>query len=275
LNCIKDQEKAYSFLDKIINKNKKISHAYLIETNGYNDYKIFIKHMVKSILCSDIEDDSYIKKIDTLVENDSYPDLKYIYPDGNYIKKEQILSLEQEFSKKSLLDNKLIYVIDGAEKLNDSSANTILKFLEEPEEDIIAILVTNNRYKVLETILSRCQIIALSNNEIQLDIIDEINLFVKDLFITKKLIINYDLYLNSLFVDRKKAVESLEIIEQILYNYVNEYSIPKEIEDMLKVKESKIVDYILIIDKEKSKLDYNINMKLWLTNLIAALMEVE
>jgi len=275
LNCIKDQEIAYSFLDKIINKNKKISHAYLIETNGYNDYKIFIKHMVKSILCSDIEDDSYIKKIDTLVENDSYPDLKYIYPDGNYIKKEQILSLEQEFSKKSLLDNKLIYVIDGAEKLNDSSANTILKFLEEPEEDIIAILVTNNRYKVLETILSRCQIIALSNNEIQLDIIDEINLFVKDLFITKKLIINYDLYLNSLFVDRKKAVESLEIIEQILYNYVNEYSIPKEIEDMLKVKESKIVDYILIIDKEKSKLDYNINMKLWLTNLIAALMEVE
>ncbi len=275
MNCIKDQEKAYSFLDKIINKNKKISHAYLIETNGYNDYKIFIKHMVKSILCSDIEDDSYIKKIDTLVENDSYPDLKYIYPDGNYIKKEQILSLEQEFSKKSLLDNKLIYVIDGAEKLNDSSANTILKFLEEPEEDIIAILVTNNRYKVLETILSRCQIIALSNNEIQLDIIDEINLFVKDLFITKKLIINYDLYLNSLFVDRKKAVESLEIIEQILYNYVNEYSIPKEIEDMLKVKESKIVDYILIIDKEKSKLDYNINMKLWLTNLIAALMEVE
>ena len=238
MNCIKDQEKAYSFLDKIINKNKKISHAYLIETNGYND-------------------------------------LKYIYPDGNYIKKEQILSLEQEFSKKSLLDNKLIYVIDGAEKLNDSSANTILKFLEEPEEDIIAILVTNNRYKVLETILSRCQIIALSNNEIQLDIIDEINLFVKDLFITKKLIINYDLYLNSLFVDRKKAVESLEIIEQILYNYVNEYSIPKEIEDMLKVKESKIVDYILIIDKEKSKLDYNINMKLWLTNLIAALMEVE
>lgn len=275
MNCSKSQEKAYIFLDKIINKNKKISHAYLIETNGYKDYKSFIKYMIKSVLCSNIENEEDIKKIDTLVENDNYPDLKYIYPDGNYIKKEQVLSLEQEFSKKSLLDNKLIYIIDGAEKLNDSSANTILKFLEEPEEDIIAILVTTNRYKVLETILSRCQVIALNNNEVEINISDDINTFLKDLFVTKKMIINYDLYLNSLFVDRKTAIESLENIEQILYNYMNKYSIPKEIEDVLKKKESKIIDYILIIDKEKSKLDYNINIKLWLTNLIAALMEVE
>lgn len=275
MDCIKDQEKAYTFLDKIINKNKKISHAYLIETNGYNDYKVFIKYMIKSILCSNVTDDNYIKKIDTLVENDNYPDLKYIYPDGNYIKKEQILSLEEEFSKKSLLDNKLIYVIDGAEKLNDSSANTILKFLEEPEEDIIAILVTTNRYKVLETILSRCQIISLSNSDIQITIDDNINMFLSDLFVEKELIINYDLYLNSLFVDRKTAIESLEIIEQILYNYINKYKISEEIEKILKNRESKIIDYILIIDKEKSKLDYNVNIKLWLTNLIAALMEVE
>ena len=38
------------------------------------------------------------------------------------------------------------YIIKNAERLNPSSANTILKFLEEPEDNIIAILLTNNRY---------------------------------------------------------------------------------------------------------------------------------
>ena len=40
--------------------------------------------------------------------------------------------------------------------------NTILKFLEEPQAGIIAILITANRYQLLETIISRCQIISLN-----------------------------------------------------------------------------------------------------------------
>ncbi len=47
--------------------------------------------------------------------------------------------------------------------MNLSAANSILKFLEEPEEGIIAILITNNRYELLDTIRSRCQIITLNN----------------------------------------------------------------------------------------------------------------
>ena len=71
-----------------------------------------------------------------LIDNGNYPDLKIIEPDGNVIKKVQLLSLQEQFKNKSFLNNKMIYVIKEAEKLNDSSGNTILKFLEEPEEDI-------------------------------------------------------------------------------------------------------------------------------------------
>ena len=59
-------------------------------------------------------------------------------------------------------------IIKETEKLNASSANTILKFLEEPEDGIIAILLTDNRYHVLDTILSRCQILSLKENEFKL-----------------------------------------------------------------------------------------------------------
>lgn len=275
MEIVEKQEKAYKFVENSIIINKKISHAYLIETNGYENYNDFVKYLIKKILCSNIIEQEIINKIELAVNNDNYPDIKYIYPDGNYIKKEQLISLEQEFSKKSMLDNKLIYVIDNAEKLNDSSANTILKFLEEPEDDIVAILVANNRYKVIETIISRCQIISLNNNSIDYNIDDNIIGFFKDLLETKKLIINYDLYLEQLFSNKKEASSNLDVMEMIFYNYLNKYKIPNDIELLLsKVNNEKIINYILLINKGKNKLDYNLNIKIWIMDFIVSLMEV-
>ena len=275
MNIFDEQKKACSFIEKTIKENKKISHAYLIETNDYYNYNNFIKYLIKSILCLNSNNSEYNKKIEIEVEHNNYPDVKYIYPDGNNIKKEQLLSLEKEFSKKSMLDNKLIYVIDQAEKLNDSSANTILKFLEEPEEDIIAILVANNRYKVLDTILSRCQVITLINNDFGVNIDENIINFFNDLIITKKMIINYDLYLETLFIDKKTSIDTLNNIELILYNYLNNYEIDDELIRILKdCDNDKIIRWILLIDREKNKLDYNLNIKLWLLNLVTVLMEV-
>ena len=70
--------------------------------------------------------------------------------------------MQEEFNKKSIIGNKKVYIINKADKLNVNSANTILKFLEEPQEGIIALLITANRYQLLETIISRCQIISLN-----------------------------------------------------------------------------------------------------------------
>lgn len=275
MNIFDEQKKACSFIEKTIKENKKISHAYLIETNDYYNYNNFIKYLIKSILCLNSNNSEYNKKIEIEVEHNNYPDVKYIYPDGNNIKKEQLLTLEKEFSKKSMLDNKLIYVIDQAEKLNDSSANTILKFLEEPEEDIIAILVANNRYKVLDTILSRCQIITLINNDFGVNIDENIISFFYDLIITKKMIINYDLYLETLFIDKKTSIDTLNNIELILYNYLNNYEIDDELIKILNdCDNNEIIRLILLIDREKNKLDYNLNIKLWLLNLVTVLMEV-
>jgi DNA polymerase-3 subunit delta' len=79
--------------------------------------------------------------------------------------------------------------------MNSSSANSILKFLEEPSDDIIAILLTTNINMVMPTIISRCQIINL-NNIVSNKEIDEVIKERYDLIYEEG---NYDEYLSKLF----------------------------------------------------------------------------
>ncbi len=162
------------YLDKIIKKDK-INHAYLIETNSDNRLElayILINKILK------LEEPT--SSIDDLSKDD---DLYILSTDNNYIKKEQIIDLKDKFKTKSIYNKKRFYIIEESEKLNNSSANTLLKFLEEPEEGIIAILITNSIYNVIETIISRCQIIKNIeleiNNENKLKYINEIIKFIE------------------------------------------------------------------------------------------------
>ena len=44
-----------------------------------------------------------------------------IFPDGNMIKKQQIIDLQEEFSKTSLKEGPRIYIINDADKMNEST----------------------------------------------------------------------------------------------------------------------------------------------------------
>lgn len=161
-----EQPIAYKILINSIKKNR-CSHAYLFETKNYPKKKEFALAFAKYLLCpynySNKErcaNCNQCKRID----DGNFTELKFIEPDGSWIKKEQIDELQKEFSTKSVESKRKVYIIYEAEKMNASAANSILKFLEEPEEHIIAILLTNNIYQLLNTIISRCQIIPLVND---------------------------------------------------------------------------------------------------------------
>jgi DNA polymerase-3 subunit gamma/tau len=53
-----------------------------------------------------------------------------------------------------------VYIIDEAHMLTKEAWNALLKTLEEPPEHVIFILATTEQDKILDTILSRCQIFA-------------------------------------------------------------------------------------------------------------------
>ena len=156
------KEKQSEFYNFIISscKNNKISHAYLIETNNVSYSNDLANDLAKFFLCNNnfnCEGCSNCKNLDI----DNYPDVRIIDSDFKMIKKEQVLDLQQAFSVKPIYGKYLIYIIRNANLLNASSSNTLLKFLEEPNDNVIAILLTDHIYNVIDTIISRCQVISL------------------------------------------------------------------------------------------------------------------
>lgn len=75
------------------------------------------------------------------------------------ISSEQIRDLRLFLSQKSFLGGYKIAIIDMAEKMNDSSANILLKTLEEPKGKTVLFLITRNENLLPQTIQSRCQMI--------------------------------------------------------------------------------------------------------------------
>lgn len=272
------KKKFIDYIDKII-EYKRVSHAYLIEIDNDKDM-IYIYDFIKMILC-----DCLYQKIDKnnnivkLIDNNNYPDIKIIEPDGNWIKKTQLLELQKEYNNKSLLGKKRIYIINKAERLNSSSANTMLKFLEEPEEDIIALLITDNRYHVLDTILSRCQILNLKEDIYNIEKEDEIMDLIECFINPNNFFLQYNYLMNKEIVDKTIFKEKLQKIEHIFINYLNykfEKSLEKSEEDLnvllKKCDDKDIIKYISIIEEELPKLEFNVNFKLWLDSFFSKLV---
>lgn len=147
-------------------RNDRCSHAFLIETNGYSKGLDLGIAFAKYLLCPN----SYSNNKNCgncsqcmNIDKNEFIELKIIDPEGQWIKKSQLEELQDAFSKKSVVGNKKVYIINKSEKLNAASSNSLLKFLEEPEEGIIAILICENIYQLLSTIVSRCQVLSLKN----------------------------------------------------------------------------------------------------------------
>lgn len=167
------QNTAYGILSNAINNNK-VSHAYLIETLGNNKGFDFALSFAKALLCPKGKTNN--KNCDNcnqckLIDDNNYIELEIIETNDLWLKKENIDKLQKDFNFKPIVGKRKIYIIKNAEKIREGLANTLLKFIEEPEEGIIAILVTDNKAKILDTIISRCQVVSLksTNSTYELD----------------------------------------------------------------------------------------------------------
>jgi DNA polymerase III delta prime subunit len=81
-----------------------------------------------------------------------------IQKDKTKISKEQITSLQDEFSKTSLVEGTRIYIIDGIDTATSAAQNSLLKFIEEPinQTPRVGIFLANELSNVVNTIQSRC-----------------------------------------------------------------------------------------------------------------------
>ena len=137
----------------------RISHSYIFEgPNGTKKTSTAFLY-AKSLLCQESDNFNPCNKCHNCrrVDNRTHPNLFYVKPSGKVIKKEQIQTLINEFSKASIEPGPRIYIIEEADKLNLTSANTLLKTMEEPGQDIYQVLITESYNSLLETIISRAE----------------------------------------------------------------------------------------------------------------------
>lgn len=143
--------------------NGRLAHAYLLSGEEGTPLLEMAIYMAKSILCDNPSPLADLTcRTCKRIDEGNYPDLVILNGEDETLKKEAINDLLELFSKTPLeKKGKLIYIIHHAEALTIEAENALLKFLEEPNPDVIAILTSSNITKLLPTIISRCEVLRL------------------------------------------------------------------------------------------------------------------
>ena len=92
----------------------------------------------------------------------NHPDVGLVVAPKRVLRVEQMRQIEKEANFRPFEGKARVFLIDDADKLNDASANALLKVLEEPPKTSHLILITARPAMLLPTILSRCQMIRFS-----------------------------------------------------------------------------------------------------------------
>jgi DNA polymerase-3 subunit delta' len=168
------QPKVVQLLENSLKKDR-LSHAYLFEgEKGTYKHETAV-YFAQMLLCTGEEIPCQKCHNCRRIKNKTHPNVYFIEPIKNIIRKQQIIDLQKEFSKTSIEKGPKIYIIKNIEKININAANSLLKFLEEPYPNTYAILTTENINKILPTIISRSQVVqfsSLSKSIIEEDLIE-------------------------------------------------------------------------------------------------------
>lgn len=279
-------------------KNNNILHSYLfLGTEGIGK-KLFAKKFAKMILCTNKDKTKCNNECEVCIkfENNNNPDFKYIEPDGNNIKIDQIRNMNSKIMEKPIISEKKVYIINDCEKMTKEAQNSLLKTLEEPPEYAVIILICSKESELLNTIKSRCTKILfndLTKDEIikylkanKYENIDEKLLELsqgsikkaiqvisnKELYQKLENLVNKLTYMNKiefinendfLYKEKERIDEILEYVNVLIYNL------------MMNSKEYKInyVECINIVENTKKRLKANANYDMCIDNLLFGIWE--
>lgn len=164
MNLAQLQPKLYETFTQIL-KADRMSHAYLFSGDfGSFDLALwlaksrFCEHLLDGLPCQNC-------RACRLIENQEFSDVKVIEPQGQLIKTDTIRELTRDFSRSGFEGEAQVFIIKDAEKMHSNAANSLLKFIEEPQSQSYMILLTDDESKVLPTIKSRCQLFHFPKNQ--------------------------------------------------------------------------------------------------------------
>jgi len=224
-------EEVNTFLKNII-KNKSLANGYIFygaEGLGKKQTALqFIKEIFKQY--------SPGENVEKRITNNNHPDFLIIEPasllatksSGSFdlektiksgseiIKIAQIRNIKTFLSQKSINSGKKIVLIIDAHLLNEAASNCLLKTLEEPSNGIF-ILLTSKLNHLLDTIISRCQIVRFRSFTSK-----QIQSILKEYLDTSKLNINTKLKFEDLIYSANGSPNQLLKNIEIWNNFSDE-----------------------------------------------------
>ena len=177
------QDKAIDIFQRSLRLGR-VHHAYIFAgAEGVGKFKM-AREWAKALLCHNRKESAHKNQafFDScgqcescmLFEGQGHPDFKHIYKElikftsdpQNRSKTPIDLPKDviQEFfvdqvANKPKVSDRVVYIVDEAQRLNTSSQNLLLKTLEEPPAHCVILLLCTRLDKLLSTILSRCQVV--------------------------------------------------------------------------------------------------------------------
>lgn len=301
---IAGQKRAVSILTAHL-RSGNLSHAYLLSGREGTGKEYLAKEFSRYILCPNTKDDECDSCRKFRLE--AHPD--FIYVNGKEgIKIEQIRETIERVELSPVMSGKKVCLISKTENIGIEAANALLKTLEEPPADTIIILTTNSEKRLPQTILSRCQVVKLSEvsekeilrileSEFKKTDIDKVlGLSEGSIGEAKKLLLNADALESKkkLLEDVGRLLESSSLTERfkIIENYESKKRLREffdilgrvVLESLLQFSNDSNVDRLLIVPDSVSRsrlvalgkkilkiyqnLDYNVSLRIALEEMM-------
>ncbi|HYH57854.1 MAG TPA: AAA family ATPase [Thermoleophilaceae bacterium] len=134
------------------------SHAYLFHGPPGTGKRSAARALAAELLAEGAADPDNVR---LRVEHGAHPDLTWVVPTGAHVMR--VDDVEQPVvaaaNRTPFEARKRVFVLERVELMNDEVANRMLKTLEEPAHFVHLILLTSAPGRVLETVVSRCQLV--------------------------------------------------------------------------------------------------------------------
>jgi DNA polymerase-3 subunit delta' len=134
------------------------SHAYLFHGPPGTGKRAAARALAAELLAEGAADPENVR---LRVAHGSHPDLTWVVPSGAHVMR--VDDVEQPVvsaaTRTPFEARKRVFVLERVDLMNDEVANRMLKTLEEPPPFVHLILLTSALGRVLETVVSRCQLV--------------------------------------------------------------------------------------------------------------------
>ncbi len=232
-------EEVNTCLNSII-QNKSFSNGYIF----YGAEGVGKRRTALQFITDIFKQSSPSKNIEEKITNNNHPDFLIVEPDSlleskssknsdleqkiksrsEIIKIAQIRNIKAFLGQKSINSEKKIVLIIDAHLLNEAASNCLLKTLEEPSNGIF-ILLTSKLNLLLDTIISRCQIVrfrSFSSKQIKANLKD----YLDTSQLNENTKLNFEDLINSANGSPNQLLNNIEIWNDFSDEIINKLDSP-------------------------------------------------